>query len=394
MPVGLLEEEISSFTVGKIIATVAKKCGGTFTETKGTAFYRLRTDHDQVSNMISLMKHGCPPQAIVSTYGYDERTVSDWYARGGEHCRQVHEAIVGQGQVDIQHVQADELCVRTAKLRMDEVPGEKRTEQDGDIQPKPEAVPAMVREVDEVVQSQEEKESIQGKRKIDHMWMAMAMDVGTRLWLGGVVDVQRNKRLILSLAQKVRSCAKNWNFLLSVDGLSCYASAFMFIFSWLVYTGGSGRPRRETAPGMLIVQVVKEYARGRVARVTRRILRGSAVAVAAVLKNTGCAKINTSFIERLNATFRGRLSTLVRKGRAIAHTESLMLEQGMYLTGCTYNFCYFHDSLRILAVAGGPKKWIERTPAMAAGLTDHRWTMKELLGYKTPSRIKTYIVHG
>ena len=47
---------------------------------------------------------------------YDERTVCDWYARGGEHCRQVHEAIVGQGQVDIRHVQADELCVKTVKL--------------------------------------------------------------------------------------------------------------------------------------------------------------------------------------------------------------------------------------------------------------------------------------
>jgi hypothetical protein len=71
-----------------------------------------------------------------------------------------------------------------------------------------------------------------------------------------------------------------------------------------------------------------------------------------------------------------------------------MLEQGMYLTGCTYNFSYFHESLRVLAATGGPKKWIERTPAMAAGLTDHRWTMKELLGYKKPPPRRTYIVHG
>ncbi len=393
MPRGLLGEETSLSTVGKINATAVKKCGGTFTETKGTVFYRLRTGQDHVSNMISLMKHGCPLQAIVATYGHDERTVCGWYARGGEHCRQVHEAIVGQGQIDIQHVQADELCVRTAKLRTDELQGKERTAQDGHlIQSKPEESPAV--KVDGVVQCQEQQNSAQNDRKINHMWMAMAMDVGTRLWLGGVVDVQRNKRLILSLAQKVKSCAKNWNFLLSVDGLSCYASAFMFIFSWLIYTGRGGRPKREAAPGMMIVQVVKEYARGRVARVTRRILRGRAVAVAAVLRSTGCAKINTSFIERLNATFRGRLATLVRKGRAIAHTESRLLEQGMYLTGCTYNFCYFHESLRVLASASGTKKWIERTPAMAAGLTDHRWTMKELLGYKPPPKRTTYFVHG
>ncbi len=391
----MLGRGTSLFTVSGRNATVAKKCGVTFSETKGTAFYRLRTKHDQVSNMISLMKHGCPPQAIVATYGYDARTVYDWYGLGGEHCRQVHEAIVEKCQVDIRHVQADELCVRTVKLRTDEVQGQERTAPDGElIQSEPEGSHAVVQEIDGAVQCQEEKESAQGERKIDHMWMAMAMDVGTRLWLGGVVSVQRNKGLILSLAQKVQACAKSWNFLLSVDGLSCYASAFMFVFSWLIYTGKGGRPRRETVPGMMIVQVVKEYARGRVARVTRRILRGSAMAVAAVLRRTGCTKINTSFIERLNATFRGRLATLVRKGRAIAHTESLLLEQGMYLTGCTYNFCYFHESLRVLAATGGPKKWIERTPAMAAGLTDHRWTMKELLSYKKPPPRRTYIVHG
>ena len=154
MLVGWLGEEISLSTVGKINATVAKKCGGTFTETRGTAFYRLRTDHDQVSDMISLMKHGCPLQAIVATYGYDERTVCDWYARGGEHCRQVHEAIVGQGQVDIRHVQADELCVRTVKLRTDEVQGQERTAPDRElIQSEPEGSHAVVQEIDGAVRN-------------------------------------------------------------------------------------------------------------------------------------------------------------------------------------------------------------------------------------------------
>lgn len=226
------------------------------------------------------------------------------------------------------------------------------------------------------------------------MWMAMAMDVGTRLWLGGVVDVNRDKALILSLAQKVRACAKNWNFLLSVDGLSSYISVFMFVFSWLIFTGHGWRPKRETVPGLMIVQVVKGYSKGRVIDVVRRIVRGSAEAVALMLERTGCVKINTSFIERLNATFRGHLATLVRKGRTIAHTDSKLLGQGMYLAGCIYNFCYSHDSLRLAAPVGGSKKWIERTPAMAAGLTDHQWTMKELLSYKTLPKCKTLFVHG
>ena len=377
-------------------ATAVKKCGGTFSETKGTAFYRLRTKHDHVSEMISLMKHGCPPQAIVATYDHDERTVYDWYALGGEHCQQVQEAIIEQGQIDLQHVQADELCVKTVKLRMDENQGKKQPVQNGRlILPRQEESPAV--QVDGATQCQEEEASAhaeQDDRDIDHMWMAMAMDVGTRLWLGGVVGVHRNRELILSLAQKVRSCAKRWNFLLSVDGLSSYITAFMSVFSWLIFTGKGGRPKRETVPGLMIVQVIKEYSKGRVTNAVRRIVRGSVEAVACVLEKTGCTKINTSFIERLNATFRGRLAVLVRRGRAIAHTDSLLLEQGMYLAGCTYNFCYFHDSLRVAASVVGSRKWVERTPAMAAGLTDHRWTMKELLSYKVLVKAKTKIVHG
>ena len=74
---------------------------------------------------------------------------------------------------------------------------------------------------------------------------------------------------------------------------------------------------------------------------------------------------------------------LVRRGRAIAHKETV-LTAGMYLVGCTYNFCWYHDSLRIAAPLGAGRKWELRTPAMASGLTDHRWTMMELLSYKVP----------
>lgn len=349
--------------------------------------------------MISLMKHGCPPQAIVATYGYDARTVYDWYGRGGEQCRQVHDAIVEKGRVDVQQVQADELCIRTVRLREDEIQGKLRIAQGEEqtMQLQAGELPTVLQEIGQPAELKEEEHSspdAMSAKEADHMWMAMAMDVGTRLWLGGVVGVHRNRELILSLAHKVRSCAKHWNFLLSVDGLSIYITAFMSVFSWLIFTGKGGRPRRETVPGLMIVQVIKEYSKGRVTNAIRRIVRGSVEAVAFVLEKTGCTKINTSFIERLNATFRGRLATLVRRGRAIAHTDSRLLEQGMYLTGCTYNFCYFHDSLRVVAPVGGSRKWVERTPAMAAGLTDHRWTMKELLSYKVFTKSKTKIVHG
>ena len=60
------------------------------------------------------------------------------------------------------------------------------------------------------------------------------------------------------------------------------------------------------------------------------------------------------------------------------------LTAGMYLVGCAYNFCWVHASLRQRAPIGGPWKWQARTPAMAAGLTDHVWTLQELLRYQVP----------
>ena len=122
----------------------------------------------------------------------------------------------------------------------------------------------------------------------------------------------------------------------------------------------------------------------RVASVEHRVVRGTEAAITTVLATTHSGtQINTAYIERLNATFRASLAPLVRRGRALAHTEAV-LSAGMWLVGCAYNCCCLHESLRQCAPVGAPWKWQERTPAMAAGLTGHRWTMRELLGYQVP----------
>ncbi len=98
---------------------------------------------------------------------------------------------------------------------------------------------------------------------------------------------------------------------------------------------------------------------------------------------TGETVINTASIERLKATFCSALAPLARRGRALAHNHAV-LTAGMYRVGCAYTFCWYHDSLRLAAPKNALRKWQERTPAMAAGPTDHRWTLRELLLLKVP----------
>jgi transposase-like protein len=308
-----------------------RTCGQTFAATKGTPFYRLHTAVDLVTIVLTLLCHGCPIQAIVAAFGLDERTVTAWLVRAGRHCQQVHQHVVQQGGVDLQHVQADELWVKLVGRRV---------------------------------------------------WMAMALAVPSRLWLGGVISPHRDLPLITTLVRMVRACARTLAILVCVDGLASYVTACLRVFRDPVRSGRRGRPRLVLEQGLLLGQVVKRYVQRRVVRVERRVVRGTETAMTAMLAATRSGTgINTAYIERLNATFRASLAPLVRRGRAIAHTEAV-LTAGMWLVGCAYNVCWLHDSLRVAAPAGACWKWQERTPAMAAGLTNHRWTMRELLRYQ------------
>lgn len=307
--------------------------GRPFAATAGTPVYRLRSAADLVTVVLTLLSYGCPTQAIVAAFGLDERTVATWLARGGAQAQRVHEHLVQQGQVDLRHVQADELWVKLVGRRV---------------------------------------------------WMALALAVPSRLWLGGAISEHRDLALITRLVRLVRACAAAPGILVCVDGLASYVTAFLRVFRDPVRTGRRGRPRLVLADDFLLGQVIKRSAKRRVISVTTRAVRGTLDAILAVLTATGGGTgIHTAYIERLNATFRSRLAPLVRRGRALAHTEAL-LTAGMWLVGGAYNFCWDHDSLRLAAPAGAAHKWQERTPAMAARLTDHRWTMRELVHYQIP----------
>jgi transposase-like protein len=310
-------------------------CGQTFAARKGTAFYRLRTAEETVTLVLTLLAHGCPLQAIVVAFSLDERTVQAWQTRGGRHCQQVQTHLVERPR-DLGQVQADELWVKLQGLKV---------------------------------------------------WMAMALQVSTRLWLGGVVSQHRDMALIVSLVQKIRACALPRPLLVCIDGLAAYVRAIRTVFRDPVATGRRGRPHLRPWRGLYIAQVVKQYARRRVVSVQQRIVQGRRAAIERLLERTQSGgKINTAYIERLNATFRARLSRLVRRGRGLARQIPTM-QHAMYLVGTVYNFCTFHQSLRVRR-RGRPDKaghrWHLHTPAMAAKITDHRWSIHELLAFHVP----------
>ena len=112
-------------------------CNKTFAASSGTPFYRPHKDQSLFVCVLTLLTHGCPLPAVVAAFGLDERTVADWQHKAGAHCAAVHRHHLESGKLDLGHVQADELYA---------------------------------------------------KRQGGRSWVAMAMAVPSRLWLGGVVS--------------------------------------------------------------------------------------------------------------------------------------------------------------------------------------------------------------
>lgn len=310
-------------------------CDSSFAVTKGTLFYRLRTEPKVVICVLVLLAYGCPPQAIVKAFGFDERTVKNWWQRAGQQCEAVHEHLIGQSQLDLQQVQADEI-----------------------------------------------KAKVQGR----YLWLAMAIMVPTRLWLGGVASPQRDIELIQSLANRIRAIALCRPLLLAVDGLPGYPKAFRRAFrSKVPRLRVKGRSQLHAWPNIAIVQVIKRRLPTGL-EIERRIVQGTDSVVNRLRHMTQNAPgvINTAYIERLNATFRLRLCWLSRRTRTLAQQPET-LTAGLFIVGCFYNFCDAHHSLRLrLSVGRFGHRWVKRTPAMATQLTDHIWTVDELLMYRVP----------
>jgi hypothetical protein len=153
--------------------------------------------------------------------------------------------------------------------------------------------------------------------------------------------------------------------------------------------GSWPKPRWRPGPGLLYAQVVKQYRRKRLAGVKHRVVFGTLEAIEPVLSRCGW-KINTAFVERLNLDLRQRVAAIGRRVNTLCQGEDGMQHQ-LALFHAYHNFVLPHASLRQpLQVPkstngrGSVKMWRPCTPAMAAGLTDHVWTLQEVLLFRVP----------
>jgi len=221
------------------------------------------------------------------------------------------------------------------------------------------------------------------------------MDPESKLLL--VIDVGERT---LAMAQRVvhhvaQVLAPDCAPLFLTDGFREYLTALLTHYGQWVQpvrrqaTGPAPKPRWMPLPGLLYAQVVKTVRRRRLVRVSHRVVFGTLEAVNAVLAPLGC-QINTAFIERLNLTIRQHVAAVGRRVSTLCKGED-GLRQQLALYQVYYNFCLPHASVRQPlpqpASTHGTEsatKWCPQTPAMAAGLTDHVWSLREVLLFRVP----------
>lgn len=292
-------------------------CQRTFSERQGTPLLGSHYPTWLFVLVVALLAGGCPIPALVFAFGLDERTVLVWQLKAGRHAQRVQAEVVCQGTVELGQVQADELYVKT---------------------------------------------------QFGAVWMATAMSVFPRLFIWGEVGVQRSTSLVGRVVARVRLAGRRGQPIVWLtDGFGGWVEAVRQEFRDPLYTGQPGRPRLCLWPEVHLVQVVKHKAGRRLLAVERRLCLGVWSVAQQVLcsSQTQVGRFNTAYIERLNATFRTWIPALTRRSRTPARYRP-HLEAAMFWTGCVYNFCRIHATL-------------EGTPAMAAGLTEEVWSVRDLL---------------
>ena len=292
-------------------------CKKTFAESRGTPLFNMRYPNWVVIMVLSLLASGCPVQAIVFALSINEQTIANWQRLAGEHAKIVQKTKVCTGQLCAEQIQTDELWVKT---------------------------------------------------QFGTVWMATGMAVFSRLFIWGTVNIERKVHVMEIVVKKIAQALQRGHEILWVtDGYGGWEQAIRKHLRDPIYTGKLGRPRLQPWPELQLVQVVKHKVARRLVDIEYRLRIGCWSTAKRLVCQTQpeLGVFNTSYIERLNATFRTWIPALTRRSRTPSRFRP-HLEASMFWTGVIYNFCRIHATL-------------EATPAMAAGLTDEVWSVRDVL---------------
>jgi IS1 family transposase/transposase-like protein len=338
---------------------VCLNCHGYFLETLGTAFHGKRVEPDKLVWAITALAEGLGIRAVARVFETDPTTVLSWLVEAAEHleafCRHhVHD-------LEVEQVQMDELFALLSAVK------------DGEVT---------------------ETEAIKRLSRSPH-WVWVAMDPVCKLIL--TVDVGDRtlamaQRLVHQVTQVLApDCAP----LFLTDGFREYLTALVTHYGeWTQperrqAKGPRPKPRWMPLPQLLYAQVVKSYRRRRIVGVKHRVIFGARQTIDELLAKRGW-KINTAFAERLNLDFRQHVAAIGRRVNTLCKHEA-GLRQQLTIFQAYHNFVLPHASLRLplpevetIPKTGALKRWQPRTPAMAAGLTDRVWSLREILMYRVP----------
>jgi IS1 family transposase len=334
-------------------------CKGYFPEHHGTIFHGKQVAVELLVRVLACLAEGLGIRATARVFEVDPNTVLHWLVEAAEQLRAFSSYFLCD--LHVEQLQLDELYAVLRALKAGEISD------------------------DEAMKRLERSPS----------WVWTAMDPTSKLLV--VVDVGTRT---LAMAQRVvhqltQALAPDCVPLFVTDGLKDYATALLSHFGqWMQperrqATGPLPKPRWMPLPALLYAQVVKSYRRRRIVGVKHRVVFGTQLAIAQALATCGWT-INTAFVERLNLDIRQRVAAIGRRVNTLCQGEAGLRDQ-VALFQVYHNFVLPHASLRQPLLIpqptngrGSAKVGRPCTPAMAAGLTDHVWSLKEVLLYRVP----------
>ena len=335
-------------------------CGRIHDVREGTAYAGIRTDLKTYELGAKLLAEGNSIRGTGRILEMDKDTICEWVVPLGRHCTQI--AMYHFRKLHLTECQLDDLWTFVFKKEAQLTPLEQMLNLHGDT----------------------------------WVWIAFApVSKLVPAWVAGKRTLSDGKKLIKCLKNRLDA---HIPFFTS-DDLPHYTNALLEVYGQTIEplrTGKPGRPRNayKVPPDDLLYAVVCKRREGsRVVEVTTEIVYGSPDKVAQVLHNSPTSNmISTYGVERNNLTIRQHSRRMGRKVNAFSK-EHEYLEHQLALSFAYYHFVIPHLGLRQRLPkpiptkgTGSPKVWQQRTPAMAAGLTDHIWSMDELLSFRVPPK--------